>query len=224
MFLRKTALPILAALLTLVACDGGTGATPVDSVIIEADDSKLTVGGTLLLTATAYDDDGNEITGRDVEWSVSNDAIATIGDNGLLTGVAAGAVRVTAEIGGESDSHAFTVVNPFGTCPIANHTLGSTTTGTLASGDCQFTDGTLVDLYRFTVTATRSVTIIMRSTAVDSYLYLASALGDDIAQNDGGDSPGGKDARIVVTLNPGTYIIGANSRNPGTGQYTLTTQ
>ncbi|CAA9356062.1 MAG: hypothetical protein AVDCRST_MAG89-3440 [uncultured Gemmatimonadetes bacterium] len=224
MFLRNTALPVLAALLTLAACDGGTKATPVDSVIIGADDSKIVVGDTLQLTATAYDDEGDEVTGRDVEWSVSNKAIATIDDNGLLTGVAAGAVIVTAEIGGESDSQAFTVVNPFGDCPIANHTLGSTTTGTLVSGDCQFADGTLVDLYRFTVPTTRSVTIIMRSTAVDSYLYLASPLGDDIAQADGGDSPGGKDARMLVTLNPGTYIIAANSRNPGTGQYTLTTQ
>ena len=222
MFLRKTALPVLAALLTLAACDGGTKATPVDTVIIEADDSELAVGGTLQLTATAYDDDGNEITGRDVEWSVSNKAIATIDDNGLLTGVAAGPVSVTAEIGGESDTQAFVVVNPFGTCPITNHTLGSTSTGTLASGDCQFSDGTFIDLYRFTVTTTRSVTITMRSTAVNSYLYLATAVGDDIAENDNG--AGGNDARITVTLNPGTYIIGANSLTPASGQYTLTTQ
>ncbi|CAA9356063.1 MAG: hypothetical protein AVDCRST_MAG89-3441 [uncultured Gemmatimonadetes bacterium] len=222
MFLRKTALPVLAALLTLAACDGGTKATPVDTVIIEADDSELAVGGTLQLTATAYDDEGDEVTGRDVEWSVSNKAIATIDDNGLLTGVAAGPVSVTAEIGGESDTQAFVVVNPFGTCPITNHTLGSTSTGTLASGDCQFSDGTFIDLYRFTVTTTRSVTITMRSTAVNSYLYLATAVGDDIAENDNG--AGGNDARITVTLNPGTYIIGANSLTPASGQYTLTTQ
>jgi hypothetical protein len=222
MLLRKTAFPILAALLTLTACGDGTGATSVDSVIIEADDTELAVGGTLQLTATAYDEDGDEITGRDVEWSVSNSSIAKIDDNGLLTGVAAGAVSVTAKIGGESDTQAFIVVNPFGNCPIANHTLGSTTTATLASGDCQFSDGTFVDLYRFTVTTTRSVTITMRSTAVNSYLYLATAVGDDIAENDNG--AGGNDARITATLNPGTYIIGANSLVPGSGQYTLTTQ
>ena len=222
MFLRKTALPVLAALLALTACDGGTGATPVDSVIIEADDSELPVGSTLQLIATAYDDDGNEITGRDVEWSVSNPSIATIDDNGLLTGVAAGAVSVTAEIGGESDSQAFTVVNPFGNCPVANHTLGSTTTATLATGDCQLPDGTFVDLHRITVTTTRSVTITMRSTAVNSYLFLFNSLGDGITQNDNG--AGGNDARITATLNAGTYVIGANSLTPGSGQYTLTTQ
>ena len=222
MFLRKTALPILAALLTLAACDGGTGPTRVDMVIIEADDSELAVGGTLQLQATAFDSKGNEITGRDVEWSVSNKAVATIDDNGLLTGVSAGAVSVTAEIGGKTDTQAFSVVNPFGNCPIVNHTLGSTSTGTLASGDCQFSDGTFVDLYRFTVTTTRSVTITMRSTAVNSYLYLATALGEDIAENDNGG--GGNDARITVTLNPGTYIIGANSLSPASGTYTLTTQ
>lgn len=222
MFLRKTALPVVAALLALTACGDGTGATPVDSVIIEADDSELAVGGTLQLRATAYDGDGDEITGRDVDWSVSNKAVATIDDDGLLTGVSAGAVSVTAKIGGESDTQAFIVVNPFGNCPIVNHTLGSTSTGTLASGDCQFPDGTFIDLYRFTVTTTRSVTITMRSTAVNSYLYLATAVGDDIAENDNG--AGGNDARITVTLNPGTYIIGANSFSPASGQYTLTTQ
>jgi serine protease Do len=191
-------------------------------VIIEAGDTELAVGATLQLTATAYDDDGDEITGRDVEWSVSNNSIATIDDNGLLTGVAAGAVSVTAEIGGKTDSQAFSVVNPFGTCPVANHTFGTTTTATLATGDCRLSDQTFVDLYRFTITTRRTVTITMRSSAVDSYLFLVTAVGDDIAEDD--DSAGGTDARISVTLDPGTYVIGANSFLPASGQYTLTTQ
>jgi hypothetical protein len=216
---RLRALGVLALTAFASACDGGTNTPVVDTVIIEADDSQVTVGGTLQLQATAYDDDGDVITGRRTEWSSSNPSVATVDDNGVLTGVSAGSVNITAEIGGEQDTQTFDVVDD---CPILSHTLGTTVNGTLSSSDCTLDDGTYVDLYGFTVATTREVTITLRSTAFDAYLALFNSSGAVLEQDD--DDGGGSDARIVRTLTPGTYFIAANSFDIDTGAYTLTTQ
>jgi len=207
----------------LAACDGGTGSTPVDTVIIEAGDAELAIGETRQLTAAAYDDDGDEITGRDVDWAVTNSAVASISDDGLLTGLTLGSVRVTAEIGGTLGQQAFTVAEPFGACPIASHVLGSTTAGTLTFPDCRNADNRYTDVYRMSVSTRRQVTITMRSAAVDSYLFLVNAGADQELAHDN-DSGGGRDARIVATLDPGTYLIVTTAYSPGNGPYTLTTQ
>lgn len=212
-------LGVLAFAAFAAACDSGTNAPSVDTVIIEADDSEVAAGGTLQLQATAYDDDGDEITGRPVEWTSSNQNVATVSSSGLLTGVSPGSVNITAEIGGERDTQSFEVTDE---CPIIAYTLGSTVNGSLSTGDCVFEDGTRVDLYRFTVTAPRQVVITLRSTAFDSYLVLFNSAGNAIQQDD--DSAGGNDARITTSLAAGTYIIGANSFAVSTGAYTLTTQ
>lgn len=201
------------------ACDGGTGSPGVDTVIIEADDSQVTVGGTLQLQATAYDDNGNVVTGRGVEWRSSNQNIAAVSAAGVLTGVAPGSVEITAEIGGERDTQTFDVVAP---CPVQPYTLGTTVNGTLSVTDCTFQDDTYVDYYGFTLTSPRQVTITLRSTDFDAYLVLFSSTSAVVEQDD--DDGGGNDARIVRTLTPGTYYIAANSFDVETGSYTLSTQ
>ncbi len=212
-------LGVLALAAFAPACDSGTSGPTVDTVIIEAEDSEVTVGGTLQLQATAYDDDGDVITGQSVEWSSSNNSIATVSSTGLLTGVSPGAVNITARIGGQTDTQAFEVTDD---CPILTHTLGTTVTGSLTATDCEFQDGTKVDLYRFTITTTRQVVITLRSSAFDAYLILFNAAGTGIEEDD--DSAGGTDSRITATLPAGTYVIAANSFEPATGSYTLTTQ
>ena len=114
------------------ACDGGTGSPVVDTVIIEADDSQVAVGGSLQLRATAYDDNGDVVTGRRVEWT-------TVSGAGVLTGVGPGTVDVTAEIGGERDTQSFDVLAP---CPVQAYTLGTTVMGTLSATDCTVQDDT----------------------------------------------------------------------------------
>jgi hypothetical protein len=215
--LRTLGVLILTAFAS--ACDGGTDSPVVDTVIIEADDSQVAVGGTLQLQATAYDDNGDVITGRRVEWSSSDRTVATVSDAGLLTGVAAGTVAITARIGGGQDTQSFDVLTP---CPVQNHTLGTTVIGSLAATDCTFQDGTYVDYYGFTLANPRQVTITLRSTDFDAYLVLFSSTSTVIEQDD--DDGGGSDAQIVRTLAPGTYFIAANSFEVETGAYTLTTQ
>jgi hypothetical protein len=101
--------------------------------------------------------------------------------------------------------------------------VGQTINGGLSDSDCVFSDGSHVDLYRFTLTTARSVQIDMTSTAVDAYLVLFDVAGGSIAEDD--DSAGGSDARIVISLTAGTYVIAANSYDPGeTGSYQLRVQ
>ena len=214
---RTLGILLLAALAS--GCESGTGAAAVDTVIIEADASDVAVGETLQLRATAYDDDGDVVTGRPVEWRSSNASIATVSATGLLAGVAGGTVEITATIGGERDSQSFEVLEP---CPAQPYTLGSTVNGTLTATDCTFQDGTYVDYYGFTLGAPGQITITLRSTDFDAYLVLFSATSQVLEQDD--DDGGGDDAQIVRTLAPGTYYIAANSFQAATGGYTLSTQ
>jgi len=61
-------------------------------------------GTTLQLSATLRDAQNNTLTGRTVNWTTSNQAIATVSSSGLVTGVALGTVQITAESEGAAAS------------------------------------------------------------------------------------------------------------------------
>jgi len=69
-------------------------ATPVSGVILSQDDAVLTVGGeTLTLTATVAPANAKDKT---VTWTTSDDAVATVDANGVVTAVSAGTATITA--------------------------------------------------------------------------------------------------------------------------------
>ena len=69
-------------------------ATPVSGVTLSQDDAVLTVGGeTLTLTATVAPANAKDKT---VTWTTSNDAVATVDANGVVTAVSAGTATITA--------------------------------------------------------------------------------------------------------------------------------
>ncbi|HLL75181.1 MAG TPA: NF038122 family metalloprotease, partial [Pyrinomonadaceae bacterium] len=134
-------------------------------------------------------------------------------------------------------------VTSVGNCTASN--LGSGT-GTftppnpsLGSGDCRLPDGSYLDVYAFTATAGRQVSVEMSSSAVDPFLFLLSTDGfTELAQNDdgltGGTSisdrgaripapPGGQGQGLATLPATGTYYILANSFSANeVGNYTLT--
>lgn len=59
-----------------------------------------TVDGTKQLEAFAYDQNNGPVVGLPFFWNSGNPAVATIDQNGLLTGISAGTTTVTASIGG----------------------------------------------------------------------------------------------------------------------------
>lgn len=74
---------------------------PIASITIQPDGGSLPAGGTMILTATARDASGTALTGRRLEWTSSNDAVATVSSTGLLTAIAAGVVTITVTAPGE---------------------------------------------------------------------------------------------------------------------------
>ena len=81
---------------------------------------SVLVNGVLQLTATAKDASGNVISGQPVTWSSGNASVATVSSGGLVTGLTAGTVVITATIGGTSG--------------VAQITVGSLAGGSAARG------------------------------------------------------------------------------------------
>ena len=75
---------------------------PVATVSVSPSSATVQPGGTLQLTATTKDANGNVLTGRVVTWSSSNQSIAAVNGSGLVTGVAAGTASITATSEGKS--------------------------------------------------------------------------------------------------------------------------
>lgn len=80
-----------------------SGLTPVAQVIVEGDDidNLLMIGESVQLTATLLDADGNVLEGRQVDWSSSDESIATVSDDGLVTALSRGEVEITASSEGQ---------------------------------------------------------------------------------------------------------------------------
>lgn len=57
----------------------------VHSISIEPDPVELLTQESIQLRATAYDANGKRLEGREFEWSVENERVATVDENGLLT-------------------------------------------------------------------------------------------------------------------------------------------
>src|SRR5206468_2639225 len=89
-------------------------AAPVASVAVTPAAVGLQPGGTVQLTATPKDANGNPLTGRGVVWTSSTGAVATVGSSGLVTAVATGAATITATSEGQSGSSSITVSNEIG--------------------------------------------------------------------------------------------------------------
>jgi len=212
--------------------EGKTGTATVSVVVpvvtavsVSPDVAAVGVGGTVALTATVVDQNGVVIASPAVTWSTSNSAIATVSEAGVVTGVAAGGpVTITASSSGKSGTASVTVsIDPCATSITIN--IGQTVSGTLASSDCAFEDGSYTDMYRLAVTTSARVQIDVSSAAFDAYLILFEVQSDgtSVAVGADNDTGPGNDARIVRTLAANTtYLIAANSLLPGqTGPYSI---
>lgn len=98
--LRRGVLP-LAVLAAFAACESPTEELPPPSIQVAAPMRAMVAGNTLQVTATVTETDGRAST-RQVQWESSNSGIATVSNSGLVTGVAAGDARITANVGGSS--------------------------------------------------------------------------------------------------------------------------
>src|SRR4051794_39676029 len=110
-----------------------------------------------------------------------------------------------------------------GLCVTAAHAAVTIPWSLLASDSfCPHRPGCHEQLHKVNLQAGTTYVITMRSTQLDSYLYLENSSGQVLAQDD--DGGGNHDARIIYTpSSSGSYTVVATSFRPGeTGNYTVT--
>ena len=105
-------LPLVSVAVLGSAC-GVTDADepiPIAAVDVTPKAVEITAGGTAALEAEVTDGSGNVVRGRRVVWASSNDDIARVSENGVVTGVTAGHADIAATAEGKSDVSSVTVV------------------------------------------------------------------------------------------------------------------
>ena len=108
---------------------------PVASVTVSPSSANVAITGTVQLTATPKDANGNPLTGRAISWSSSDNTIATVNSSGLVTGVAAGTVTITATSEGKSGTASITVAG----APVATVTVTPASASVQAGQTVQLT-------------------------------------------------------------------------------------
>jgi hypothetical protein len=117
-FRRLTALVIACGLLLLSGCggdgDGGPGSDQsVASITVASETLTVGTSATQSFTATAKNRAGNALKGVSFTWASSNTSIASVGSDGLVTGIAPGTSSITASAQGiTSNPVSVTVVPP----------------------------------------------------------------------------------------------------------------
>ncbi|REJ81045.1 MAG: hypothetical protein DWQ36_13545 [Acidobacteria bacterium] len=115
-----------------------------------------------------------------------------------------------------------------GLCVIDTIACGETVQGLLETNDCEFGDGTFVDIYEFEGVAGQTIQVDMNAIDdfLDPYLLLEDPGFNFRAEDD--DSGGGLDSRIVFTTDvDGLWAVYANHFEPvagDPGRYSVTLQ
>jgi len=113
----KNSVALLLAAMIAAACGGGDSTTApsptpnnpnppgpvaVASVTITPSTGSIDAGATLALAASARDAQGNVLSGKAIAYSTNAPAVATVNDQGVVTGVTAGIARISASSEGKS--------------------------------------------------------------------------------------------------------------------------
>src|SRR6266481_5024453 len=133
---------------------------PVASVTVAPSTANIAITGTVQLTATPKDANGNPLTGRAISWSSSDNTIGTVNGSGLVTGVAAGSVTITATSEGKSGTASVTVAG----APVASVTV-TPASASVQAGQTQQLTATLKDANGNILTG-RTVTWSSNNTSV----------------------------------------------------------
>jgi hypothetical protein len=119
------------------AGEHGGPSAPVVSVEVTPASADLLVGGTVQLTATALNAEGEPLPGRTATWATDAPSVATVSTTGLVKGEGAGSATITATIEGKSGTSSVTVT--VNTVPVASVEVTPATTSVAVGGTVQLT-------------------------------------------------------------------------------------
>lgn len=111
-------------------------AAPTENTMGPGEPLRLEVGKTMWLAAKVLDRDGQSVAGRAADWTSSDPSVATVSTGGLVTAVAGGSTRITANVGGYTTSVNVGVVYP-------SYLLSISSTGRSGSGRLSSSPGGL---------------------------------------------------------------------------------
>ena len=207
---RTTRILMAACVVAVAACSGSDSTAPtpgtnnppaVSSISVTPPTANVDVGATVQLTAAVRDANNNVLTGRAVSWATSAAQIATVSATGVVTGVSAGAVTITATSEGKSVNVAVAVnvlaVNNVVVTPAtANINIGATTQLTAVARDAN--NNVLAGR---AITWTSSATNIATVSAAGVVTGVAQGPVTITATSEG------KSANAVVTINAPAPVI-----------------
>lgn len=145
-------------------------ATAIGTITVTPDAAAVDEGATVQLAAEAKDAEGNVLV-RTFAWTSSDDAIATVDENGLVTGVDAGSATISASADGITGSAAITVNAVIVSVAVSQETLS------LFEGDVVQLEAVALDKDGEPVTTDFVWTSSDESIAVVSETGLVTAVG-----------------------------------------------
>ncbi len=89
--------------------DGCTGCQDVIAVRVNPPSATMFVDQTLQLTGEAVNSQGQVLVGRTIAWLSSDEDVAKMSSDGVVTGLAIGSATITVSTGGVSGTAAITV-------------------------------------------------------------------------------------------------------------------
>jgi glucose/arabinose dehydrogenase len=112
MFKQIIAVIIAAGVVGCGGEEGGDIQEPgtVTAVSVNAPSNTLNVGQTLQLTAVARDAGGTVVEGHIFEWATGNETVASVSPSGLVSGLSAGQVEISATTDGVTGRITLTVI------------------------------------------------------------------------------------------------------------------
>jgi len=90
---------VAAVCVALAACNDGPtepSSTTVTAIVVNAPSTSMQVGATMTATARLLNSKGDSVPSKTPKWSTSNASVATVDQNGVIVGVAAGSATITA--------------------------------------------------------------------------------------------------------------------------------
>lgn len=192
----------------------GTAVATPPSVLVKDANGNVKSGVTVTFTVLSG---GGTVTGGTATTNAAG--IAAVGSWTL--GSTPGPNSLSATVAGLTPVTFNATGNPQLCAQRSTHTFGTVSTGTLASGDCVLSDGSLVDLYNMTIPQAGAY-IFRQGATFDSYLILATSDGLPIGENND-DLDVGPGSAIKALIPSGNYLLAPTSVDPGvTGTYEIT--